>query len=48
MGGGTVIRKGQRMGADQYAGGQIAEHRRQVEHPEGDHAEHGAAQQEQG
>jgi hypothetical protein len=33
------------MRPDQHADGQVTQHRGQVEHPERDHAEDGAAQQ---
>ena len=37
-------RQAQRMGADDDADGQVAEHGRQMQHSESDHAQHGAAE----
>ena len=48
LGGFALLGPAQRVGADQDADGEVAEHRRQVHHAEGDHAQHGAAQQYQG
>jgi hypothetical protein len=48
VGGGAVFGHAQRMGPDHDAHGKVAEHRRQVQHAEGDHAQHGTAKQEEG
>jgi hypothetical protein len=44
----AVVGQAQRVRADQDADGQVAQHRRQVQHAESDHAQHGAAQQQEG
>jgi hypothetical protein len=45
VGGGAIVGQLQRMRSDQYADGQVTQHRGQVEHPERNHAQDGAAQQ---
>jgi hypothetical protein len=44
VGGGAVVGQLQRMRADQHADGQVTQHRRQVKHPESNHAKNCAAQ----
>ena len=44
MAGFVFRRQAQRVGADDDANGQVAQHGRQMQHSESDHAQHGAAE----